>query len=78
MVYRAINDKFDWRELKELNFLVQKTRKIMMLLSYHLSHLSLIALEAMRLLLQILHHNNTKFWAKNKILWFFMVGTRKL
>ena len=51
MVSRAINDKFDSFELKELHiFLVQRTGKIMTPLSYHSLNLSLITLEVMRLL----------------------------
>ena len=53
MVSRAINDKIDSWQLKELNFFVQRTWKIMAPLSYHSSNLSLIALEAMRLLVLI-------------------------
>ena len=50
MASHEINDKFTRRKLRTYTFLVQRNRKIMVLLSYHSSNLSLIALETMRLL----------------------------
>ena len=53
MVSRAINDKLDSRQLKELSFPSPKYPKIMTPLSNHLSNLLLIARETMRFLVRI-------------------------
>ena len=53
MVSRAIKDKFDSWQLKELKFPRPKDSEIMTPLSYHSLNLSLIALETVQLLVHI-------------------------